>query len=362
MNVVFLSLGGNTGERLENLNAAVRELEKYCGSIEKKSSVYETEAWGFVSEKKYLNQVVKLETKLNAQELLKKSLSIEKKLGRKRGEAKYVDRCLDIDILFFNREIIDTTDLQVPHPRLHERKFVLTPLNEIESGFVHPQLKKNIRTLLKNCKDKLGVEKYETKKSIKYICIEGNIGSGKTTLAKALVKKWKSEFLPEQFEENLLLPLFYGNPKLYAFPVEYNFLISRYEQILLRFQNAGGFVVSDFSIYKCLWFAKINLPKKEYKLFKKHFDAFADLLPKPDLIVYLNTSVANLKKNILKRGRPYEKNIKSAYLQAIEKEYKKGLNQFDTKNTLIIDIENYNSKPENAAIKRIENYLKENFG
>lgn len=158
MNLAFLGLGGNTGNRAENLKKAVNALNVNCGKVLKQSSLYETEAWGFVSDKKYLNQAVKLQTELSAQKLLKEILTIEKNLGRERMNQQYADRSLDIDILFFNHEIIREKNIEVPHPRLHLRKFVLVPLNEIEADFVHPVLKEKISVLLQNCEDTLTIE------------------------------------------------------------------------------------------------------------------------------------------------------------------------------------------------------------
>lgn len=160
MNIAFLGLGGNMGNRSGNLEKAINALKARCGKVLKKSSVYETEAWGFVSDKKYLNQVVKLETKLSAQELLTEILLIEKNMGRERNERQYSDRSLDIDILFFNNEIISEKNLEIPHTRMHERKFVLVPFNEIEPKFIHPILEETISALLKSCKDNLQIEKY----------------------------------------------------------------------------------------------------------------------------------------------------------------------------------------------------------
>ncbi|MBX3163404.1 MAG: 2-amino-4-hydroxy-6-hydroxymethyldihydropteridine diphosphokinase [Bacteroidetes bacterium] len=160
MNLVFLGLGGNTGNRLENLKRAVNALQKSCGRVLKQSSVYETEAWGFVSHKNYLNQVVSLETALSPQQLLKEILNIESELGRTRSENRYSDRSLDIDILLFNGEIISAENLEIPHPRLHERRFVLVPLNDVAPTVMHPVLKKTLSELLKNCQDTLLVEKY----------------------------------------------------------------------------------------------------------------------------------------------------------------------------------------------------------
>lgn len=157
MNVVFLGLGGNLGDRIKNLNSVISDIHQDCGEIIKQSSIYETEAWGSTSQKKYLNMVVKLNTRLSPQELIKKTGAIEQKLGRKRNNDQNSDRSIDIDILFFNNDILSFNDLQIPHPRLHLRKFVLIPLAEIESKLIHPLLKKNITDLLNSCSDTLRV-------------------------------------------------------------------------------------------------------------------------------------------------------------------------------------------------------------
>lgn len=163
-----------------------------------------------------------------------------------------------------------------------------------------------------------------------YICIEGNIGAGKTTLAKLLANKRKAEFLPESFEENPLLPLFYADKKKMAFPLEYSFLIDRHAQLHEFFaKKKKGDVVADFSLYKCLWFAKANLPKKEFILYKKHFKIIEKVLPKPDLIIFIETSSHNLLKNIKRRGRKMESQINKKYLEEVTKSYRRGLKKID---------------------------------
>ncbi len=156
MNTAFLCLGGNLGNREENLKNAIQLIEKKLGGITKISSVYETASWGNTDQPAYLNQVLQLETTLSATGLLSACLGIEKDLGRTRN-IKWENRLIDIDILFFNNEIIDLPELKVPHPLLHERLFVLKPLNEITPLYIHPVSGKTVNQLFENCQDQLKV-------------------------------------------------------------------------------------------------------------------------------------------------------------------------------------------------------------
>jgi len=180
-------------------------------------------------------------------------------------------------------------------------------------------------------------------------------------LSKALAARLKARFLGEAFEQNKLLSLFYGEPKTYAFPLEYSFLISRYEQLMRAFESSQGLIVSDFNIHKSLWFAKVNLSKKEFKLFEKHFHSIAAQLPAPDLLIYLSTSIKQLKTNINKRRRVYEKKLGASYLKALEEQYKKGIRNTTSKR-LELKIKKYHPQLQKSSISRIEAFLKENFG
>lgn len=362
MNVVFLGLGGNMGDREAYLERTRTALEKECGVILKTSKIYETAAWGSNSDKKYLNQVIELHTHLSAQALLKKTLAIEKKLGRKRTKNRNASRTADIDLLFYNDLILKESDLELPHPRIHLRKFVLIPFCDIAKDFIHPELKKSVRTILKNCSDTLEVKQFVSEKKLKYICIEGNIGSGKSTLAKALSKKLKAKLILESFEDNALLALFYQNPARYSFPLEFSFLIQRFEQLIQAHGKTEKTIVSDFNFHKCLWFAKVNLPVNEFRLFKKHFTAMAELLPEPDLLIHLSTSTKNLKQNIAARGRSYESGISNTYLRSLSGEYRKGLLALKQPKILEIIVKKYEQTLEKQLLDRIENYVKENFG
>jgi deoxyguanosine kinase len=154
MKKVFLGLGSNLGERFELLKEAVGMVSDSAGNISVVSSIYETEPVGLDNGGDFLNMVISVDTNLTPSGLLGRIMMIESKLGRIRCETRNSSRTIDIDILLFGEEIIDKESLIVPHPRMHLRRFVLEPLNELAADFIHPVLGKSINALLKECVDK----------------------------------------------------------------------------------------------------------------------------------------------------------------------------------------------------------------
>jgi 2-amino-4-hydroxy-6-hydroxymethyldihydropteridine diphosphokinase len=148
---IILSLGSNYGKREEYLKEAINRLQAYCTDVEV-SSLYQTPSWGYDGGD-YLNLCVWAKTTLNAQELLHTCMSIEKELGRVRTDVQYTDRTLDIDIISFGNRVVDQENLQIPHPRMNERNFVLIPLLELQKNWIHPILQKSISELYLLCKD-----------------------------------------------------------------------------------------------------------------------------------------------------------------------------------------------------------------
>lgn len=149
---IFLGLGSNLGNREENLSTAQKLIEEKVGKIRSKSSIYETAAWGITEQNAFLNQVIEVESHFSPSTVLHLVLKIEKDMGRIR-EIKWGERSIDIDILYYNNEIISTENLAVPHPFIQERKFVLVPLCEIAPAFIHPKLKQSNLELLEKCQD-----------------------------------------------------------------------------------------------------------------------------------------------------------------------------------------------------------------
>ena len=160
---VFLLLGSNQGDREGNLLKACAGITKRIGNILKRSSVYETEPWGFEDSTWFYNQAIEIETELSPEGILEEIHGIEKGLGRIREapscysgcscSTEYSSRTIDIDILFYGSKIHFTEDLMIPHPRLHERRFSLMPLDEIAPGFIHPVYRKPVSELLHECLD-----------------------------------------------------------------------------------------------------------------------------------------------------------------------------------------------------------------
>ena len=158
-NYVFLGLGTNLGDREALLNKALELITESVGPVSARSGIYETEPWGFESGNNFLNMVAQVHTDLNPVYLLKKLAQIENQLGRKRGSRKYVSRTIDIDILLYGDRVIDRSDLKIPHPLIHERRFVLVPLCDLAPELVHPVLNKTFAVLLKECRDESNVKK-----------------------------------------------------------------------------------------------------------------------------------------------------------------------------------------------------------
>lgn len=160
MNIIYIQLGSNMGNRISYIERSMQEIEQEIGEVICSSKIYESSPWGVTNQNNFLNNVIKVHTKYSAEIVLKKLQVIEKKLGRVRKE-KWGERKIDLDILFFNSEIINTENLKVPHPYIQDRRFVLVPLSEIAINYNHPVLQKDISTLFKECVDTEKVYEYE---------------------------------------------------------------------------------------------------------------------------------------------------------------------------------------------------------
>lgn len=369
LRTTYLSLGSNLGNKLNNLQSALDLISEKVGRIIKVSSVYKTRSWGFESGD-FLNICIEVSTNLNPESVLDKVLQIENILGRTREvSGEYKARTIDIDVLLFDNEIIFYKNLKVPHPRMLERKFVLVPLTEIAANVKHPIEKKTILMCLQSCTDTSEIEETDLQlkrpisivEKYNYIAIEGNIGAGKTTLSKMIGDDFNAKLVLERFADNPFLPKYYADMERYAFPLEMSFLADRYQQLsddLAQFDLFKNFIVSDYYIFKSLIFAQVSLLKEEYVLYRRMFDIMYKEITKPDLYIYLYQSNERLIENIRSRGRDYEQNITSEYLEKIHQGYSNFIKTEQNLNTLIIDVSEYdfvNSKEDYAAIIKLMN-------
>lgn len=161
LQTLFLSLGSNLGNREENLNQAIQLIRQNISTNLSISNIYETEPWGNLNQAGFLNLILKIEnSSLFPHEVLEKIQKIEIELGRVRVE-KWGERCIDIDIIYFNDLVLDDTQLVIPHPFVQERKFVLVPLADVAPDWVHPVLQKTTLQMLQDCPDSGWIKVYE---------------------------------------------------------------------------------------------------------------------------------------------------------------------------------------------------------
>lgn len=347
---VILSIGSNQGDRLRHITSAIDAIHHQVGTVAKVSRLYETPSWGFESDAFY-NCALLLHTTKSAQEILSKVLEIEQQLGRVRSsENGYQARIIDIDLIAFDEAIICSENLEVPHPQMQQRLFVLLPMRDLELDWRHPILQKYLPELLLASEDKSNckvVGKLEAPlhkinlEHFNYIAIEGNIGAGKTTLTNKIAQDFNAKTVLERFADNPFLPKFYEDQPRYAFPLEMSFLADRYQQIsddLAQFDLFKDFIVADYHIFKSLIFAKVTLTDDEYRLYRKLFEIIYREMPKPDLYIYLYQNTERLLANIKLRGRSYEQEIPAEYLDKINKGYLDYIKSQTDLNVLVIDV------------------------
>ena len=333
--MVYLSIGSNLGDRLLHLQLALGMITYRIGEVKLISSIVETPSWGFEGEAFY-NACLGVETNLPPNEVLAHLLAIEEFLGRKRNQQKgYQSRTIDLDILLYDDLVLNTETLTLPHPRMHERNFVLAPLTEIAPDSKHPIKNITSRELFEISEDKTTAHRVETPllhvKKLNHIAIEGNIGAGKTTFAQWLNKALGGRLLLENFYDNPYLEDFYRDPEKYALAVEKAFLNDRVQQQKLFFNTQKPLpVIADYCLEKSLLFAQQNLKKEDVTVYHREFKKMVATLPQPDVVFFLEQSITELQNNIKKRGRDFEQNIEKDYLEKIEQ----GYNQWQSETNL----------------------------
>ena len=346
-----VSIGSNIGGRLENIQSSLDLIHSRIASLTGISCIYESESIGFDGDDFY-NICASFFSNISPHLVMQQLLEIEKTLGRNRSdETKYISRIIDIDIILIEDLVIDSEELKVPHPEMCNRRFVMEPLIEIDPNLIHPVSKVSLKEIYEAFDQNQKIQKKDlvlnnpgnllSIRNYNYIAIEGNIGSGKTSLSKQISADFNTKLMLERYIDNPFLAKFYDNPRDFAFKLEMSFLADRYQQTnedlsQLNFFNKN--IISDYDIHKSLIFSKINLNSDEFNLYRKLFYSLYKSIVKPDLIIFLNQTIENLKGNIKKRGRDYESSISNEYLISINKSYSEFFKSRPDLNVKFIDV------------------------
>ncbi len=317
---VYLGLGSNLGDRKAYIKKAIAMLGELDGvEVVHSSSIIETLPLAASSQGCYLNCVVEIKTSLPPEALLEKTSAIEDQLGRTHNQ-KWAPRTIDLDILFFGDEIINTDKLTIPHSQMHLRTFALSGLCELNSQLIHPRLGESVSVLKKRLN---GGDFYISKDTPKLINICGIIGSGKTTLTKNFAKLTGVPAIYEPYDKNPFLSKVYAGNQDLALDSELFFLISRADQLSSESLQPSSIYISDYIYDKEPLFANKLLNYDQLKLHSRLYPMIKTRTVLPMVVVYLKDTAANCLERIHQRHRPYEQQIKLSFLESLNEDYEK---------------------------------------
>jgi deoxyguanosine kinase len=321
----YIGLGGNLDDRQGYINSALKMLDDVSGvEVARVSELIETAPLANADQPQYLNAVAELKTTLSPDDLLRTLINIENLLDRQRGE-KWSSRTIDLDILLFGNEIIDSPDLTLPHPQMHLRSFVLNGLCELNPNLIHPVLKEPVRELTNRLN---GCDFTYNSDVPQLISIAGVIGVGKTTLARELSSRFDCPMLPEPYDTNPFMPDVYAGKKELALDSQLYFLTSRVEQLNYNILKTGKTYVSDYVFDKELIYSKETLTPEQLVLYEKIYQSSNSKVALPVLVIYLNDSPRSCLERIHKRNRPYEQKIELQFLDNLNVDYEQLFNDW----------------------------------
>ncbi|MBN2020680.1 MAG: 2-amino-4-hydroxy-6-hydroxymethyldihydropteridine diphosphokinase [Sedimentisphaerales bacterium] len=315
----YIGLGSNLGDRGRFIEDALQMLgQTPDAELANSSEAIETTPLADINQPKYLNAVAELKTELSAENVHRRLIEIENSLERGRGR-RWSSRNIDLDLLLFDNEIINTDTLIVPHPQMHLRSFVLSGLCRLNRKLVHPILNETVEVIagrLNGCDFAPLIDKP------RLISIAGNIGAGKTTLTKKLAEALSCRAILEAYDTNPYLPKVYAGNKELALSSQLYFLTSRVEQLNPSIREKNNPVVSDYVFQKEQIYAKLTLSKEQFTLYQKVYSQVAPGVINPALVIYLTGPPKVCLERIHKRNRAYEQKIEISFLEAIDAGYK----------------------------------------
>ncbi len=319
---IYIGLGSNLDDPVQQVRGAVRELEALPGvRLRAVSGLYQSPPMGDRVQPDYINAVVQVETELSPEQLLDAMQEIERAHGREEEHEHWASRTLDLDLLLWGQEQRADDRLTLPHPGAHERAFVLAPLQELDVGLEVPG-HGSVGQLLQQCKY-AHVERIDSccrlPDEIQFVVVEGPMGVGKTTLCNRLAGEFDGQLMLEKYRDNPFLERFFKFPDESALAVQLHFLTSRTEQ-LRQLDHDRLFrqrVFSDFMPEKSDWFSQLALRADEYDLWLNLYAHMLSGLPRPDLVIYLQAPVPTLMERISARNRSYERSVQPEFLERL---------------------------------------------
>jgi len=272
-----------------------------------------------MAQPKYLNGVAEIRTTLKPEELLKKLKATETAIGRE-PHSKWEPRPIDLDLLLFGGQIVHASGLVVPHPEIHLRSFVLDGLCELDPKLVHPVLGEPMSELSR----RLGGGNFVLNPDApQLVSVAGVIGVGKTTLTQKLADALQGEVLFEPYDTNPFLPQVYAGKRELALDSQLYFLVNRAEQLSRGRLPAGRVCLTDYVFQKELIYARRLLDVEQLRLYESIYRSLGQRVLAPVLVIYLQDSPSECLQRIHRRNRPYEQKITLAFLEALDKDYRR---------------------------------------